>query len=365
MRILLLTTHLNVGGIPRYVINLAKFLARKNFVIVATSGGEWEKKLVGVSNTVVLNLPIATKSILSPKIAKSFHILSRFLKKRKVDIIHANTRVTQSLAHRLWATRKIPYVSTFHGCYRPHLFRRLFPFAGLRTIAVSNYVKDHLIRNLKIDPKKVRVIYNGIDINSFSQIDNSIKEEVLPVGFNGYPVIGMISRLAPEKNISLLIQTMPLILKKYPKAVTLILGEGKEEAKLKEMSKNLGVDNRVVFLKKLSSLVVLRNLDIFLSLSEGEPFGFSVVEAQYVGIPVIVTNSGALKEIVENRVTGVVLKRSDSKEILEAIELLLEDNDLRRRMVANAKKRVEERFSLERMGESTYQVYEEVLIHSN
>ncbi len=361
MRILLLTTHLNVGGIPRYVINLAKFLARKNFVVVATSGGEWEKELVGVSNTVVLNLPIATKSILSPKIAKSFHLLSRFLKKRKVDIVHANTRVTQSLAHRLWVTRKIPYVSTFHGCYRPHLFRKLFPFAGLRTIAVSNYVKDHLIRNFKINPKNIRVIYNGIDISSFPQRSDSIKEKVLPISFSGYPVIGMISRLAPEKNISFFIQSMPLILKKYPEAVALILGEGREELRLKEIKKKLGLDGRVFFLKKLPSLVVLRNLDIFLSLTEGEPFGFSVVEAQYMGTPVVVANSGALKEIVEDRVTGIILKTTTPRDILEAIDLLLKDNDLRRRIVANAKKMVEERFSLEKMGKSTSQVYEEVL----
>jgi len=246
MRILLLTTHLNVGGIPRYVINLAKFLARKNFVVVATSGGEWEKELVGVSNTVV-------------------------------------------------------------------------------------------------------------------QRSDSIKEKVLPISFSGYPVIGMISRLAPEKNISFFIQSMPLILKKYPEAVALILGEGREELRLKEIKKKLGLDGRVFFLKKLPSLVVLRNLDIFLSLTEGEPFGFSVVEAQYMGTPVVVANSGALKEIVEDRVTGIILKTTTPRDILEAIDLLLKDNDLRRRIVANAKKMVEERFSLEKMGKSTSQVYEEVL----
>ena len=100
MNILIITTHLNIGGISRYVINLAKGLARgSDTVFVASSGGQWQKEL-SIDNITHLKIPINTKSILSFKVLKSFFILSEFLKEQKIDIIHANTRVTQSLGKK-------------------------------------------------------------------------------------------------------------------------------------------------------------------------------------------------------------------------------------------------------------------------
>ena len=194
MNILILTTHLNIGGIPRYAINLAKALAdRGDNVFVASSGGKWQDEL-DERNITHLRIPIKTKSILSPKIVKSFSYLCDYLDNNRIDIIHANTRVTQALAYLLYKARRIPYVSTFHGCYRPHIFRRLFKFQGLASIAVSGFVKNHLIRRLGIGQKDIRVVYNGMDIvehlndQKFSEVE-SIKKTIA-----GSPLIGTISR---------------------------------------------------------------------------------------------------------------------------------------------------------------------------
>ena len=125
MNILIVTSHLNKGGIPKYVLSLAKGLSRKNRVIVASWGGEWMPKLAKYGCEFV-RIPLNTKSVLSPKICESFSLLKPFLQDVNVDVVHANTRVSQFLAFLIWKFLKVPYVATFHGYYRPHIFRKIF-----------------------------------------------------------------------------------------------------------------------------------------------------------------------------------------------------------------------------------------------
>ncbi len=361
MNILILTSHLNIGGIPRYVINLAKFLKRKgDNVYVGSRGGFWEEVLLK-EGLELLRLPLNTKSILSPKIIRAFSLIGEFLRTHKIDIIHANTRVTQFLAYLVYKKKKIPYISTFHGCYRPHIFRRLFKFEGLKAIAISNYVGRHLVEKLKIDKGKIRLIYNGIDIKDYQDKDvecwvNKLKEKI-----KGYPLLGVVSRLTPEKNIASLIRMMPLLLEEFPQAKLVILGEGRQELYLRKLVKELNLDKRVFFLKKIPSLAVFRILDIFVSLSRGEPFGLSVIEAQLAGLVSIVCNSGAFPEIVEDKFNGIILEKESPQALIEAINLVLKNPKFREELIRNAQRKIIELFSIEIMGKNTYNLYKEVL----
>ena len=143
MNVLLLCTHLNPGGLSRYIVNLSSGLKKEGCnVFVANSGGSWQEKLEK-SNVSFVRIPINTKFILSLKVFRSFFKLIPVVKSQKIDILHANTRVTQVLAFFLSALCRIPYISTFHGFYRVHLVRKLFKFEGRQTISVSNAVKNH------------------------------------------------------------------------------------------------------------------------------------------------------------------------------------------------------------------------------
>jgi len=358
----LLTTHLDVGGISRYVISLAKFLASKdNKVFIASSGGLWQYELRQVPNIKNIFIPINTKSIISPKVIKSYFVLDRFMKTQGIDIVHANTRVTQFLAYLLYKIKGIAYISTFHGCYRAHFFRRALKFEGVASIAVSNYVRDHLIDKLGIHRNRVRVVYNGIDVKDYQATGSSPAAGQIEERLIGSPVLGTVSRLTPEKNIHLLIEAMPLILKKLPNSQLVILGRGRQESYLRELTGKLDLEGKVIFLEGIAPSLVFQALDVFISLSEGEPFGLSVIEAQLSGVPVIVPGSGALGEIVDDRLTGIVLEESSPRSVCEAVNLILDNSNLRESLVANAGKKAEEHFSLEKMGESTLSLYKEVI----
>ena len=136
MRILLLTTHLRIGGIGVYTVTLANALQKMGHIVfVASSGGELEKELLPEIKKA--RIPMGTKSIVSPKITATIYRLWELIKEEEIDIIHAQTRVAQFAACMLTSMTKVPYVATWHGFYRPHFFRKVLPCWGALTIAIS------------------------------------------------------------------------------------------------------------------------------------------------------------------------------------------------------------------------------------
>ena len=161
MRILIICSHFNPGGITRYCLTLAKGLKDRNHEVwVASSAGQWVYKLNDY-NIEHKTIPLKTKSICSFKIIISLIKLIPFLRKRKIKIVHANTRVSQYLALLIYKLLKIPYVSTFHGFHKKTIMRKLLKLEGLRTIAISEAVKNHLTQDFGINPANIRTVYNG------------------------------------------------------------------------------------------------------------------------------------------------------------------------------------------------------------
>ena len=127
MKILLLTSHLNFGGISIYTFSLAKGLKDKgNDVLVGSSGGDLVPQLLNIGIRHI-KIPVNTKSEIGPKAMLSVFKLRKILKEEKVELIHAQTRVTQVVASNLSRFFKIPYVTTCHGFFKPHGGRLIFP----------------------------------------------------------------------------------------------------------------------------------------------------------------------------------------------------------------------------------------------
>lgn len=361
MKILFLTTHLNIGGIPRYVMNLAKgFELQGHQVYVASRGGSWEDRLTE-AGIPTLKIPLHTKSIASWWIGPSLVILFGFLKKTKIDLIHCNTRVAQFLGFLLWKFKKIPYVSTFHGYYHPRMGRMILKCEGVLSIAISADVEKHMSRDLRIDPSKIRLVYNGIDERVyFPPLEKEISKKRYQI--DGNPVVGIIARLTAEKNHQLLIDAFALLVRDYPRAVLLVVGEGRLAGELEAQANELGLHSRIRFMKNAIPSEIIPAFDVSVLPSFEEGFGLFVLESLILGIPVVVSDRGGLKEIIEHGVNGLVLRDcQDKHELYRDLKNLIEDFGLRKRLIENGKKTVRERFSLNQMLDGTWKVYEEAL----
>jgi glycosyltransferase involved in cell wall biosynthesis len=132
---------------------------------------------------------------------------------------------------------------------------------------------------------------------------------------------------------------MPAILAKIPNARTIMVGTGPEKKRLRNLVKTLGLHNSVNFVGFVPQNEIpayYENCDVYIHLAKQEPFGFTVIEAQAFGKPVITVAEGGPKETVLDGKTGFLIK-ADVETLANQIIRLLQDNELRNRLGREAK----------------------------
>ncbi|NQU99395.1 MAG: glycosyltransferase family 4 protein, partial [Parcubacteria group bacterium] len=215
------------------------------------------------------------------------------------------------------------------------------------TITVSNSVKKQLIK-LGLNKNKIKVIHNGINANKFKPTKiRDTKYEIQNT------IIGSAGRLNTEKGMDYLIKAFKNILRKYSDTKLQIAGQGPEEENLKKLVKNLGLENNIEFLGYIDDNDISKfynNISIFaLTPTRRESFGIVVAEAGASGKPSVVTNISGLTEVVENNKTGLVVESKNINAISEALIKLIKNKELREQFGKNARKRVLEKFTEEKM----------------
>lgn len=361
MKILFIANHLNVGGITSYLFTIASGLKQKGHsVYVASSGGEWEEKFIALGIEHI-SVPMAIKNEISLKIVYSFFKLKKEAKRINIELIHSNSRTTQVLGNLLSRALKIPHIFTCHGFFKPKLSRLLFPYWGQGVIAISQEVKEHLISDLKLDEKKISVINNGIDVNSFgdfSKKDSTRKD----LGINDAPVVGNIGRLSDVKGHIYLIRAMSQVIKIIPRALLLIIGEGKTKSALIEEVNKLDIKDKVLFISEARGTQdVLAAMDVFAMPSLQEGLGLALMEAMAQGLAVVGSKVGGIKSLIQNEVTGLLVEPTDVEGLAQAISRLLKDSHLRRNLGANARKFIIDNFSKTKMVDATESFYKQFL----
>lgn len=364
MNVLILATHINIGGIGFYIFNLAKGLKAKGInCVVASSGGGLEERFKE-NGIPLLKLNIKTKCEFHPKLIIAIPKLIKFVNDNGIDIIHAHTRVAQVMGNIISKFSKAAFVTTCHGFFKSErISRRLFPLWGDGTIAISRAVKAHLVNDFRLPEGKIALIYNGIDtdvcLNDSQQGKESLKKSL---GLGDGPVIGAVGRLSPVKGYKYLLLAMKDIKKDLPQANLLIVGEGPSENKLKDLSRNLNLGESVKFIKStLEVKKFLDVMDIFVSPSLQEGLGLSLIEAMACGKACIATSIGGISEIIEDAYNGLLVPPSDSHALKDAIKKLISDKGLFSKLKNNARDSVKDKFSLERMADETIKFYEDVL----
>lgn len=351
MRVLLLSNHLNPGGLSRYIVNLCQGLVHSGHQVwVASNGGTWEVRISQARGTHI-GLRMRTKCFLSPKVFQTARLLSECIRRQDIDVIHANTRVTQFLAWLLSRKTGIPYVTTFHGFYRKHLFRRIFPMEGEQVIAISNAVKEDSTGSFGISPRKISVVYHGIDIQPFAQI---------PLGrIPGKPacVLGILSRLSAEKAIDTIIELFPSLLSMFPAGLELrVAGSGKLEQQFKERVAALQLHKQITFCGVVDPVDFFSRIDVLLFPSRQEGLGFSVLEAKAAGKVVIASTAGGLKEIIADGTDGFLLEQFTAGALAGILERLSRAEEFY--AFAQKARQSVSMYTIPRMAEQTSAVYE-------
>lgn len=367
MRVLQVTSHLDVGGVTSYVVSLSRALrSRGHEVVVASGGGELESE-VGGDGLDHWRVPLHTSVEFSPQVFGAARALGRRLQERPVDVIHAHTRVGQVVADRLCRRRTLPYVTTWHGFFRPNLGRRLWPCTGALTIAISEPVRQHLLKDFHVPEDRIRLIPHGIDTALCESPVDPLAQERLRAQAHlppDAPVIGTVARLVPSKGVDQLIRSLPEIRASVPDARLLIVGDGSERRRLEALASAGGVREAVHFagaLRETRTALSLMRVVVFLP-AEQEGFGLSLLEAMASGRPLVaVRRGGGAPWVLDQAGIGSLVEPDDVHGLAAAVTRWLQDGEAAHREAGNARAVVKARYSLDRMVDAVEAVYREIV----
>jgi glycosyltransferase involved in cell wall biosynthesis len=169
-------------------------------------------------------------------------------------------------------------------------------------VALSEDMKEDLIKNFSINPSKIKLINNPVNI----KLIQKQSEEAIEPFFENKRLLVSIGRLSYEKGFDLLIESFSKI--NNNDYFLIIIGQGKEEGKLKEMVKNEGLENKVFFTGfQENPYKYIAKADFLISASRVEGFPNAVIEALACGTPVIANRyKGGINEIINKNVGSII-----------------------------------------------------------
>lgn len=222
-----------------------------------------------------------------------------------------------------------------------------------RTMCVSEEVRSRLIQS-GVPDRKLDVILNGIPVSDFA---NTSCERNLDE-----PLIGMVGRLVEAKGFHLVLQCAPALLKQFPKARFVLVGDGPQREEWTRLAKELGIESRVLFAgvqKDMTRIYSSFSMFVLPSFNEGMPM--TILEAMAAGVPVIATRVGAIPRIIHHERTGLLVDKGDVAGLQNEIERLLKNPELRMDLGRRGQAFVAENASIEKVTERYIGHYQELL----
>jgi glycosyltransferase involved in cell wall biosynthesis len=286
-----------------------------------------------------------------------FLALRRLVRHARIDVIVAHLYGSAIYASLLGRLMGVPVVSVLHGQSDVAHSDRLAPLrSGIvrkgsrKVVFVSEHLKGHLGRRLRLAEAQCAVIPNGVDAGVFRPgRDRSLHSELALA--DDAILVGAIGNVRAPKAFDVLLRAARILLDRSQRFHFVIAGDCANAlgGELVELSRSLGIDQRVTFLGLRADVAqILHNLDAFVLSSRTEGFSIACIEAMACGVPVIATRSGGPEEILEGG-AGILVPTDDPEAIAHAVDEVTSSKGLAEALTAKALRRVQQQYSLEKM----------------
>ena len=365
---------LGLGGAETNLLNLAAaFDSNKVQNHIAYShGGENEERFKRSG----LHLFKYAEDQHKIKSFETFAIVARlagYIRKNRVDIIHthnSNAQVWGCLAAKLAGVKLVEHVHDFRymeeedykirrGSTAQYRYIRYFTRWSDRVVVLTGGNREYLLKHRLCREDRIREIQNGIPLDAPPAAPErfGIRKES--------PVILMSVRMAPEKNVDLVLRIVPAVLREVPSAVFLMAGDGPLLAELKKSVENTPIAECVRFIGFQADVPALLSMtQVFLLPSFLELHSISILEALSQSVPVVVSsNVGCNSETFNHGEDAFLLDPFSDEGWADTVIRLLKDPVLSRKIGENGRKLCRERFDIRKTARRFEELYEELVRH--
>lgn len=278
----------------------------------------------------------------------------KFLRKNSIHALvtyHFGSDIWGTFWARLAGTRLIVSNRRDMGFWRnqSHIFSyRLINGWVNKIVVVSNSIKDMVMKTETVEEEKIEVVYNGVEIPTALA---NLPQKKTQISLKPSDLVIMhVANLRPVKGHEYLIQAFASISLQYPDAKLVLIGKDELNGSLQELSKHLGIKDRVLFLGQrtdVTELLQISDICVLPSLSEG--MSNAILEYMALAKPVIATNVGGNPELIENGYNGLLVNKEDVAQLSHALKELLDDPQKRMRMGENGQALIRTKFSMPAM----------------
>lgn len=358
-RVLFVSTPSAYSGAEESLCQLVGALNREAYTPYALVGacGYFTERLQEFGAEVIVpNRDFATNAV------ENFVYTLSTLKRIKPDLVHINAASGMPV---IVAARLLGIPVIYH--LRVAALQPIADYlkGAEAIIAVSEFIRAEAERR-DIEGSRIRVIFDGVDINHFSRAAFSKavarKELGLPPDA---PIALNIARFAPNKRQDLLIAASELVRKKLPDYHLVFVGEAEDQrhySEIVEQIEKTGLSSNVTFLPFQRDIrKVEAAADVLVLCSDREPLGTCLLEAMAMELPVIVTKSGGSHELFVDEVTGLKTQGGDVHGLAAAIESILTNAELAHRLKTAARRQAETEFTIQSHAKAVTDLYDEVM----
>jgi glycosyltransferase involved in cell wall biosynthesis len=367
LKVLWLIKGLGLGGAEKLLALSAPHVDRSRYEVEVAYLLPWK-------NALVPDLERAGVRVTCLNHARPFDLrvvprIARFLRQRKIDLLHAHLPYSGIVGRVAARAAGVPYVLyTEHNVQeRYHPLTRIANQLTMRmcnlTIAVSEGVRESLLRSPLVPGARVRTILNGVDVEGLRRAAGAGPDVRTELGIpRDRRVVGVVNVFRPQKRIDLWIQAARKIADADPQAVFVLVGDGPILPEMRVLADSVGLGRRITFAGlRPDAPRLIAAFDVFMLASDFEGLPVAVLEAMALGKPVVATDAGGLPGVIADGTHGFLVERGAPAALAGKVLSLLSDPSLRRSMGDASARRVLEHFSIQRMVRETEDAYESLL----
>jgi glycosyltransferase involved in cell wall biosynthesis len=348
------------GGTPQKTLALMKYFGNRSAIYVYDNAYPEFKRLFELTSGKIY------EGFYKRNIFKHIKVLLKIIGDDHIDIVQTQFTMGEALGFLIKLFRpKVKLLVTFEGSLPPtgvkkFLANMVFYKKADGFIFISNYVKIEKVKQFpSLDHRFCKVIYNGaeerINFKSSAQINN-------------HTALLAVSSLIELKNIQVVIEALNFIINHWGKENMFfyVAGDGPMREELKKLVNNLNLNNHVSLLGNQKNVgQLLDDCDIFVHPAYAEGFGIAVVEAMMAKKPIIVSNAGALPELIEHEVSGLVIDPFGAKAWALAILELTENKVKAEKLGLKARDTAVKAFSVDKFCQEYKIMYQKLGSASN
>jgi len=356
-----------MGGAEISLLNLVKGLNRKLFIphFICSKEGPFIDELEKIKITPDF---VQFPGIRWPnpvQIYNTVRNLIDIIKKKHINLIHSNQPRSNLFGAIAAKIKNVPIV-WHERCLERGRFDsdNIFSFLPDRIICNSSAVRNRFTKG-KIDTK-IKTILNGVDLREFDpELDGRVIRKEFNIGEDEL-IIGTVGRIDPEKGYEYFIESARIILQDFKNIRFLVVGGAFNnpslEKSLYEMSVEKGIDKKTIFTGFRRDIPqILASMDVVVLPSGTDACSRVLFESMAMRRPLVATNAGGTPEVVQEGVTGLLIKPGDSSEMAKCIMKLLNNKNLAEQYGNAGRTRVETMFTIEKNIKETENVYLELL----